>query len=266
MWKFLSDMPHEMSFAIIIACLISIVVISLRGHLKAMYDKKTIELGPSESGIGTDASHQELLKPPVTEIFSRIKRSCGDCLLIMFGIRERHEAEIHKINTNILRSQMNYFEQKSQEVLLWLTQSFQDEMEVLGADKPVNVRIAQYGNYQEALKNALEAAKNEYRKSCKENGLMELSDSEFSSYVKSKARALIFITKSYLSTYYVQTDDTIVTLKHRFEKLDTNHINEIIFNAYENARDVVKEAKLKEKESKEKFIKEIDSFVEINKT
>lgn len=196
----------------------------------------------------------------------RINRSCGDCLLIMFGIREKYEIESNKILHSILKSQMCYFEQKSQEVLLWLTQSFQDDLEKLGSDKHGYIKVTQFGNYQEALKNAIEAAKIEFRRSCKENGFIELSDSEFSTYVKSKTRTLISIAKSYLNTYYIQTEETIVTLKYRFEKLDYNRLNDLAFDIFGYARGVVKDSELKEKDLKERFKTEIDLFISKNKS
>lgn len=195
----------------------------------------------------------------------RISRSCGDCLLIMFGIREKYEIESSKIQTNILKSQMSYFEQKIQDILLWFTQSFQDDVEKLGHDKPGHIKILEFSLYQEALKNAIEGVKGELRRSFRENGFVELSDIEFSNYVKSKTRTLISIAKSYMNTYYTQTDETIVTLRYRFEKLDYNRLNEVAFDVFGFARDVVKESEVKEKELKEEFKKEIDLFVNKNK-
>jgi hypothetical protein len=195
----------------------------------------------------------------------RLNRSCGDCLLIMFGIREKYELESNRIQHNILKSQMCYFEQKSQEVLLWLTQSFQDDIEILGKDKPGCMKVIQFGNYQESLKNAMEAVKTEFRRSCKENGFVELSDNEFSTYVKSKTKTLISIAKSYLSTYYTQTEETIVTLKYRFEKLDYNRLTDLSFDIFGYAKSIIKESESKEQELKEKFKTEIDLFVNKNK-
>ena len=192
-------------------------------------------------------------------------RSCGDCILIMFGIREKYETESEKIDHNILRSQMSYFEQKSQELVLWLTQTYQDDLEVLGKDKPGELKAQQFGYYQEALKCAILAVKDETRKAFKENGFIDFSDNEFSIYVKSKLRTLISIVKSYLTTYYFQNSETIVTLKYRFEKLDYNHLSDLAFDVFGYARDVVKESAIKENEIKEKFKREIDSFIEKNK-
>ena len=195
----------------------------------------------------------------------RLNRTCGDCILIIFGIREAYETESYKLRNNILRSQMSYFEQKEQELILWLTQSYQDDIEILGKDHEGCEKSEQFSYYQEALKCAMTVVKDETRKAFKENGFIELSDSEFSNYVKSKLRTLISIAKSYLSTYYIQNSNTIVTLKYRFEKLDYNRLNDIAFDVFGSARSIVKEIENKEKELKDKFKKDIDLFIEKNK-
>ena len=188
-------------------------------------------------------------------------RTCGDCVLILFGIREKYESESAKLERSILRSQMSYFEQKIQEIILWLTQSYQDDIELLGHNKPATEKVMQFGYYQEALKTSLHAVKDEVRKAFKENGFVELSDTEFSIYVKSKIRTLISIAKSYLSTYYIQNENTIVTLKYRFEKLDYSRLNEIAFDVFGNARSIVKETQEKDAKLKEAFKSEINNFI-----
>jgi len=121
-------------------------------------------------------------------------RSCSDCILIVFGIREKHQQELNNLNHNILRSQMSYFEQKIHELTLWMINSYQDDLDTLGKGKPNSLRLSQFGNYQEALKNAMWAVKDEVRKSFKENGFADMNDIEFSSYLKAKTRGLISIS------------------------------------------------------------------------
>ena len=189
------------------------------------------------------------------------KKSCGDCVLILFGIREKYELEIYQKNKNILRAQMSYFEQKAHELTLWLILSFQDDMEKLGVGKSPALVLSQSCNYQEALKNAMVCVKDEVRKAFKENGFHELSDQEFTAYVKSKVKTLISIVQSYLTTYYTSAD-AIVTLKYRFDKIDYNRLTDVGFDVFGNARNVVQEAKLAEEGLKKRLSEDIDSFLE----
>lgn len=189
-------------------------------------------------------------------------RSCGDCILILFGIREKYELESSKIIHDILKSQMSYVEQKQQELLLLFCQSYQDDLEKLGKDRTNEEKSEQFGYYQQALKCAFGMIKDEVRKSFKENGFIDLNDSEFLIYIKSKLQTFISIVKSYLTTYYFQNNNTIVSLKYRFENLDHTMLNDMMFNIFGNARNIVKESILKEQELKDKFKKEIDDFIE----
>jgi hypothetical protein len=191
-------------------------------------------------------------------------RGCADCILIMFGIREKYELESNKISHSILRSQMSYFEQKSQELLLCFIQSFLDDIENLGKDVPQEIKSSQIANYQESLKCAFGVVKDEVRKAFKNNGFSSYSDSEYTNYVKSKTKTLISIVKSYLNTYYVQNEKTIVSLKYRFEKLDSNYLYDMTFDLFNKARTIVQEADQKEAEIKESFKKELTSFIEKN--
>ena len=188
-------------------------------------------------------------------------RSCGDCLLILFGIREKNEYEIQNIERNILRSQMNYFEQKSQEVILWLTQSFQDDLDRIGSQAPESLKIAQLGNYHESLKNAMKCVQDDMRRSFKENGFCELADNEYSNYVKSKTRTFISIVQSYLSTYYTNCEP-IVSLKYRIDKFDSSRLFDIAFDIFGYAKLIIKEAEEKQRVLKLEMRKEIDSFIE----
>jgi len=188
-------------------------------------------------------------------------RTCGDCILILFGIREKYESESLREEKNILRSQMSYFEQKSHEITQWLIQSFQNDLNRLGKDKPQALKISQLGNYQEALKNSMVMVKDEVRRSFKENGLANMDEIEFSNYIKSKVKNLICTSQTYLSTFYFQTSQTIVDLKTRYENLDVAKVTEYAFDIFGNARTIARETLEREVLLKENFKKEIDSFI-----
>lgn len=189
-----------------------------------------------------------------------LKRSCGDCVLILFAIREKYESDIYNVEKHILKSQMVYFEQKEIEIVQKFTESFRNDIELKSDDHTVALKIAQINNYQEAMKNSLSYVKDELRRSFKENGFCDFSDSDYSTYVKSKTKTFISIVQSYLSTYYTNTE-SLVNMKHRFNKLNTNEIESIAFDVYNNARAVYKDSKDKIAKLKEEFKADIDAFV-----
>jgi len=188
-------------------------------------------------------------------------RSCGDCILILFGIREKHEAEIEMIEKNILRSQMNYFEQRESEIIQTITASFRDDIERFGKDSPEPLKIAQINNYQEAFKNSLREVKDVLRQSFKENGFTNYNDNDYTSYVKSKAKSFISMVQSYLMTYCTNVEP-IVSLKNRFEKFDHSGIESTAFDVYNNARTVYKKSNEQIQKLKNQFVIDINTFVE----
>jgi len=191
---------------------------------------------------------------------NKATRTCGDCILILFGMSEKYHTESTEIKTNILRCQMSYFEQKIQELSLWLVQSFQEDLATLGNGKSPFLKMSQFANYQEALKNSLSAVKNEIRKAFKENGFTHMADIEFDNYVNSKVKTLVSISQTYLSTYYPQTDETIVTLKYRYDKLDFNRLRDMAFDIFEKAKAIELDAVEKSKQLKQTFKTDIDNF------
>jgi hypothetical protein len=190
----------------------------------------------------------------------RLSRTCGDCILILFGFREKYETEAWDVEKNILKSQMTYFEQKLKELTLWFIQSFQDDLKLLGEGRPPSLKLSQFGNYQEALKNAMEAVQDEVRRSFKENGFVDMSDAEFSMYVRSKTKTLISIAQGYLATFYIQTEDIIVPLRYRYDKLDIHKLEEMAFDVFNYAKNISKEAIEKEQKLKYQFKNDIDKF------
>ena len=195
---------------------------------------------------------------------SKKKRTCGDCVLIIFSIRELYEFQREKLRTNLLRQQMTYVEQKIQEVIMFLAQNFNDDIKLLGKDATNNKRVSESALYCESLKNSLLEVKDEIRRSFKENGFAAMSEKEYAQYVKEKAKILVMSARSYLRQYCVETDETIIKLKDRFDKMDKWHFQQFegwAFDIFTNAKDLIIETERKRVNLDEKFKKDIDNFV-----
>ena len=192
------------------------------------------------------------------------KRTCGDCVLILFGIREKYEYQSKHIDNNLLRMQMKFAEQKIQEAIFFLSQSFSDDIKVMGDGVEHDRKVTQAALYCEALKNGILSAKDEIRRSIKENGFENLSENEYSHYVKDKTRTIITIIRSYLNQYSVQHDKTIVNLKERFKRMDGYHIQKFeswVFDIFSNAKDLALDSRKRRVQIQENLKLEIDNFV-----
>jgi hypothetical protein len=197
------------------------------------------------------------------------KRSCGDCILILFGIREKYQFERKKIENDLMRSQMKAVEQKIQSVIFFLIESFSEDIKLYG-DNATNARkVTEAAFYCETLKNALLLVKDEIRMNFKENGFSTLKEKEYTQYVKERVKIFLMIIRAYLKQYFVETEDTIIKLKERFERLDEEHYNsfeEWTFEVFTNAKDLTIEAARQMEDLETRFKNEIDEFVRTGKS
>jgi hypothetical protein len=191
----------------------------------------------------------------------RGKRSCGDCILYISGMKTKCLLKMEAIDKNVLKAQMNYVEIQLHDAVFYLTGTFKKDIDRLGVNISGGEKAREIGYYHEALLNAFEAVKDEFRRSFKENGFHEMSEIEFSTYVRMKYANLLTIAREYLSHRYIETSETIVKLSDRFAEFDEQRFEESTFLCYRNAKQVVVDAKRKKELLEEKFNEEIDSFL-----
>lgn len=190
--------------------------------------------------------------------------SCGDCVLILFGIREKFEYESNMLNNSLLRKQMTFVEQKIQEITLFLTQNVSDYISTFNRKNGKNYRTIEFALYCESLKNAMMLVKNEMRRSFKENGFSKYTEMELSYYVNTKTSGIITIIKTYLDKYYLDNDRSTIRLKATFRKIDELYrkkINDWVFEIFKNSKDLYLYTDNRNKEINEELKSEIDKFV-----
>ena len=194
------------------------------------------------------------------------KRSCGDCVMMIIGIREKFEYEARRLRSSILRAQMTFAEAQIHEAIYQLVRTFRKDLDELGAGKDQDSKNFELTMYRESLKNAINGCvKDEIRRSFKENGFLEMSEVEFSAYVKQKFGTILSMAREYLLQYYPENENTIVTMKYRFENMDEQRFESMVFQIFRNAKEVVIDAKDQEKGLLKEFHYSIDNLVN-NKT
>ena len=140
----------------------------------------------------------EFLKFAILRIHKKHKRGCGDCLIILFSIREKYEFLRRGMINDIAKGQMQFAEKKLQEILFFLIQSFSNDIRLLGKESSNEIKVMESALYCEALKNGMLVAKNEIRRSFKENGFYDASGAAYTNYIKNQTHSLISIVRSYL--------------------------------------------------------------------
>lgn len=195
----------------------------------------------------------------------RTARSCGDCILILFGKEAVYTAERKKATSHILDTQMTFASQKLDSLYLDLITSYRKDIVSHRDGKNVDQSLEnkEYAWYKEALANAFDLIKKELRRSFKENGFHELSGKLFSEYVKNISSHLIDIGKAYMVDKY--PSDMMVPLEERLDKLNESHIEDIVFDVYTNAKEIRNEAEVKAKKLDDDFKTEINDFMKNKK-
>lgn len=261
MWDFLAKLPPILSFSIIVLLIIALLIIVLKGKIKA-------KVGDKEVDVGADTPQKEPDKPLSTDTatieVAAQKRSCGDCLLIMMGEREKYEIKMNKETDRILKTQMTFAEQKLIDIQIMLLNAYSDTLYSVRSIKNTDpeTEAVQHKLFYGLLKDALLLVKDEIRRSLKENGFFELDGSGFSFYVKDKEKTLVSLMEQHLRNLY--PDRGVVLNVQDVLKLFGNRagqIEEIVFEMYTYSKNIKVDADLKMKELKTQFGAWIDSFI-----
>ena len=229
------------SAGIIIICIVVILFIAL-----AIMGKVNLKFGKNIITFGKVA-----------------KRSCGDCILLIIGKRERLESQKNFILNRILKEQMNYAEQKILDVQsLFLTSYREMVCRKRKQESTSQEENKQYRLYQGILSTALMAVKDELRRSFKENGFEHIGGVEFSNYVKNKVSTLISLAKDHINNLYPY-EGMIVTIEDRMNNLTKfeDRLEDWCFDLFTKAKDISIESKKKAESLDKEFSKEIDEFI-----
>lgn len=242
---------NPLIYTLVIIIIIAIVIIALRGKIRAKFGNKTIDIGKED---GEEERYTNNKLPPTNLI---VKRSCGDCILLLMGEREKFEFNVRKESNKILKMQMTFAEQKLDNIHTFLLDSFSGikDTEVSGT--------IQYKLLYGLLKDVLLKIKDEIRRSFKDNGFPEISAPEFSIYLKGRGALITSTITQYIRNMYpdkagvLEPNKIIKTLENKNPTI-VDTINDI----YTNARDIKIEADLKIKEMQDQFVKWVDNFIQ----
>lgn len=195
------------------------------------------------------------------KMFSQ-RRSCSDCILIIFGISAKYKTEIEILEKNILKEQMNYVEQKIETLFLDLIRTYkEDQLKKLKEQSNYSLDLVdkEYIIYQEVLSNSIEVAKREVRRSFKENGFHIKSGKEFADYVKGKTKDVLAIARKHMINKYPK--NALILIEERFSSFDEKDFEDLMFDVYIKAKEIRIETENKIKELEIKFKEEIDRLI-----
>ena len=241
MWDFLAKLPYTFSFTLLLLAILAIVLIALRGRLKAKLGDKTIDLGDDKS----------LPLPSSTVSIKLPKRTCSDCILLIMGEREKFELQFRREKDRILKTQMIFAEKKLIEIQILLLTKLSEEVKLT----PFQHKIV-HG----IMRDSFQSIKDELRRSFKDNGFYDLNGVELNSFIKDQSSSIINMMYQYVQNI---DSDTVIDFDKIRNVIKLNHLelSSIISEMYENAKNAKNEIERRIDSVKEEFGKWVDNFV-----
>lgn len=203
-------------FAILATC----IIISIYGQAAIGWGKTKIGLGGAKS-----------------KIKYKQKRDCMDCLTILRGKAAKINRKIHSIENKILKDKMNHAEQKIVTIQRMIFTKYSKAVR----DKDIGSedRESKECNlYHARMVIALGIIKDELRRSFKENGFHELSETELNVYIKDQTKMILGIYNEYMLANYPR--QMVVSAEEAQEVIDdlAAEIREILDDLYRKAREI----------------------------
>jgi len=251
MKEYFEGLPHPIFIALVVIILIALVIVAIKGRIIAKFGDKTFHIG------GGDDEEHEKSPLPSTVIISQ-KRSCGDCVLVLMGEREKLEFKVRSKINRIMKTQMTFVEQKLIEIQTSLLNAVSKKI-VRGStvDESIQYKLI-YG----LLKDSLLKIKDEIRRSFKDNGFWDMDVSDFSYYLKDRTQVLKSMFIQYVQNMYPDRGGIIdaCTFIEIIEE-QSPFLTGLIHDLYMYSRDVKISTDKEVKETQQTFTKWVDEFI-----
>ena len=263
--EILKNLSPQAIFIIILVVIflsaVVITIIALRGKLGIKIGNKSINLGGSEEQKKNTQKNNDPIPLPVTVNMTQ-KRSCGDCVLLLMGEREKYEFKIRRERDKIMKVQMTFAEQKLIEIQTKISNNVSIMIHESIKDKITTVEESvQYILVYCLLKDSLLLIKDEIRRSFKDNGFFNLSGSEFSWYVKERTQAISSMLTQYMRNIYPDRGGVLQLQKIlRSMEEEATFLSGIINDIYSYASEVRIETDERVKKMQEEFGAWVDKF------
>ena len=207
------------------------------------------------------------LRKMITKIFQSLfkrRRTCGDCVILIFKISEKYKLQEDAISRNILNKKMNYVEQKIEHITLDLLKKYKNwtKSNITKLENYKNIHQedtdVEYWGFKHTTINALDLVKRNIKMSFLENGFHLMSERDFSNYVKEKTKDLISIYETFILNDYPK--NIFITANELFEFLDHDWFEDIMFDVFINAKNIQLVSENNIKELEKKFKEDIDNL------
>lgn len=216
----------------------------------------------TQNNIPHDTATAVIIPSPPGTVFLEKKRTCVDCSHIMINEYERYEINKQARADKVLTYRMNYTEEKLMEIETDLIGKIEKRLEEYSkANINFNPEI-ESALFYGLLKDSLYFVKKEIRRSFKENGFCELSEYDFTSFIRDKYRLVVSVLIRQIKNLY-PSHGTVISIESIITDIESmsNDIQIHIKNIFTYAKQVIAENEEEMKRTGLKFKEWVDNFV-----
>jgi hypothetical protein len=176
-WRWLATLPLTWQITLPILVIVAIVIIALYGKVWFTMGKKTF-------GIGKGGNR---------------KRDCMECSKFHRAEAAKVNRKIVRIESSIMKSKMNYVEQKLLDIKRTIYTQFSKDLKS-AQTKGIESALRDFSTRIDLILE--KGVQNEIRRSIKENGFHERSGKDLNEYIKEQHNVILDIIEEGLLLYY----------------------------------------------------------------
>jgi hypothetical protein len=264
MWDFLKNLPPVMSFVIILLLILSLLIVLLWGKVKAKIGNQTIAVGGGDvNPMPMPPPTTIMSMPPQTTCLTFHKRSCGDCILVIMGEREKVDINIHKEQERLPKVQMSFTEHLLMSLLNIIMEAVSVSINDYKTKAPSSVdESIQYKLAYGLTKDAILMVKDEIRRSFNEGDFYGMSRSELSTYIDERISTVTFMMSTYLKNIYPDRVE-ILNVREILKIFDSksNLMSKMVEDIYTHACSTKAEIDSRIEALKKDFGRWVDGFI-----
>lgn len=219
MVKWFETLPWQWQIFIVILTIISVVIISIYGKFVFQRGKVLIGIGGNKKDSGEGEKH---------------KHPCEECYMIIRKQILETERKIKTVESSRMDRQMNFFDQKVEELQTDLLDIYTENMNKNRTTGMTSgLETVQFRLFEGLLMDAFNLTKKEIRRALRENGYNTLQTEDYITYIGNEARTLTNMVYNHLRRLYPPVESNMI--------VKVNEVLGLVEAYYQNIEDLIME-------------------------
>lgn len=226
-----NNLPWQWQVILTILLCISVSIISIYGRFFIIRDKLKI-------GIGGDKGDTKNSKSTTDSK----NHSCGECYMIIRNQVIETERKIKSVESSRFDRQMNFLDQKFEELQADFTSTYSDLIHKNRAQNLApGVETIQFRLYEGLLNDAFGLLKKEIRRALRENGYTTLPGGDYINYVRNETRTILNMLYNHVRKLYPPIESNmVVPINEVLNDIESSYSNleQMVMAFFDNAKEI----------------------------